>query len=206
MNPKVDLYLLDGCGRCKLYGTPQCKVHSWINELIELRRITNESGLTEDLKWSMPCYTYGKANVLMIAAFKEYCVISFFKGSLLKDSKRILEKPGENTHTSKVIKFTDIKKILKLEPDIKAYIFEAIEIEKAGLKTESKKVSEYHLPEELIKKFKQMPELKKAFDSLTSGRQKGYLLYFSQAKQSATRETRIEKYIPLIMKGKGIND
>lgn len=206
MNSKVDLYLLEGCGRCKLHATPQCKVHTWAKELVELRRIVNSCGLTEELKWSMPCYTDGKANIVMITAFKESCVISFFKGALLKDPKKILQTLGENSQSTRVLKFTDVKTILKLEPVIKAYIFEAIEIEKAGLKIESKKVSEYKVPEELTSKFKKMPELKKAFEALTPGRQKGYLLHFSQAKQSATREARIEKYIPLIMKGKGIND
>ena len=206
MNSKVDLYLLEGCGRCKLHATPKCKVHTWAKELVELRRIVNSCGLTEELKWSMPCYTYGKANILMVVAFKEHCVISFLKGALLKDPKELLQSLGENTQGGRVIKFTDVKTILKLESVIKAYIFEAIEIEKAGLKVESKKVSDYNMPEELTAKFKKMPEFKKAFEALTPGRQKGYLLHFSQAKQSATREARIEKYIPLIMKGKGIND
>lgn len=205
MNDKVDLYLEEGCGRCSFYRTPQCKVHSWTEELKQLRRIVLECGLQEDFKWSQPCYTYKNNNVVMVAAFKKYAALAFFKGALLGDPEAIFVAPGENSQSTRQIRFTSVKDILKMEPFLKAYIWEAVEVEKAGLKVEFKKAQE-PVPEELKNKFDVFPEFKTAFEALTQGRQRGYILYFSQPKQSVTRQTRIEKSIENILKGKGIND
>lgn len=202
-NPQVDNYLEEGCGRCKLGGTPECKVHKWPQELKLLRKIALDCGLNEEIKWGVPVYTYQKHNIIIIGAFKENCVLSFFKGALLEDEEKILQFPGENSQSAKVIRFTDVKTIQKLEAVLKAYIFEAIEIEKAGLKVTPKKLEEYTVPAEFKSKLKEMPALKKAFEALTLGRQKAYLLHFSSAKQAATRISRIEKCIPNILKGKG---
>lgn len=206
MNPLIDLYLQNGCGRCKLYKTPQCKVHTWHNELVKLRAIVLSAELTEDFKWKQPCYTYNNTNVVMVTAFKEHCVISFFKGALLKDEHKILSQPGENSQSVKWIKFTNVKDIAKLEKTIKAYIKEAIELEKLGAKVELKKVEDYAVPQELETKFKEDKKFKTAFEKLTPGRQRGYLLHFAQPKQAATRISRIEKCIPKILEGKGFLD
>ncbi len=206
MNPKVDTYLAAGCGRCPLGNTPECKVHNWTEELETLRQIALECGLTEELKWGVPCYTFEWNNVVIVSAFNEYCSISFFKGVLLKDTNKILSKQGENSQSGRLIKFTDVKKIIKLESVIKDYIHEAVEIEKAGLKVEYKDVSEYLIPEELQNKLNQNEAFRNAFNALTPGRQKGYILHFSQAKQSQTRESRIEKSMPRIFLGKGLNE
>lgn len=204
-NPKVDHYLIDGCGRCKLYATPKCKVNTWRNELELLRQIALGCNLEEDVKWGMPVYMLNGKNVLMIAAFKEYCALSFFKGALLKDTHKILAKHGESSQAFRLFKFTNIKEIEKLSSKIHSYIIEAIEIEKSGAKIEFKKNIE-KIPDELELKFKKIPSFKKAFFALTPGRQRGYILHFSQAKQSATRISRIEKQIPNIMNGKGLNE
>lgn len=206
MNPKVDNYLIDGCGRCSLGGTPQCKVKRWTKELKILRQIVLDCGLLEELKWGVPCYTLNKKNILIVSAFKEYCAISFFKGALLNDTQEILHQPGENSLASRIIMVTQEQQIVELESILKTYIFEAIEVEKAGLTIKSKPVSEYHVPEEFQKKFNETPALKSAFDALTPGRQKAYLVHFSQPKQSKTRASRIEKYVPHILDGKGLND
>lgn len=203
---QVDQYLIDGCGRCKLYKTPQCKVHAWSTELKVLRAIIQDCGLTEELKWSVPCYTFENKNVLILAAFKDYCSVSFFKGALLKDTKKLLSTPGENSQAARQFKFTSVKEIEKLSSNIKAYIKEAIELEKQGKKIEFKQTSEDLMIEELESAFKKNASLKKAFYALTPGRQRGYLLFFSQAKQSATRASRIEKCTATILKGKGLND
>jgi uncharacterized protein YdeI (YjbR/CyaY-like superfamily) len=204
-NPKVDDYLAEGCGRCNLYKTPQCKVHRWDKELKELRKILLACGLTEEVKWSQPCYTLDGNNIIMLSAFKEYAFLSFFKGSLLKDSNEILHKPGENSQAVRVMKFTNINEIQKLESFIKDYIDEAIAIEKSGLKVEFKKTQE-PIPEEFQVKLDVDNALKAAFEALTPGRQRAYLLHFNGAKQSKTRSSRVEKYIPKILEGKGIND
>ena len=205
MNHQVDLYLEEGCGRCSFYRTPQCKVHSWVDELRQLRRIVLECGLAEEFKWSQPCYMYQKSNVLFVVALKNYAVISFIKGALLADPHGILVAPGENSQSVRYARFTSVKEILEVEAIIKAYIYEAIEVEKLGLKLEFKRDPE-PVPEELLSKFAEVPELKSAFEALSPGRQRGYILYFSQAKQSKTREARIEKYMAKIFNGKGIND
>ena len=206
MNPKIDLYLAEGCGRCSLGGTPECKVHNWTHELALLRTIVLDCGLTEELKWGVPCYTFQQRNVLIVAAFKEFCSISFFNGALLQDAEGILSKQGEHSQAGRIVRFTNTQDILALEPVLKTYIYEAIEVEKAGLKVPSQPVSELPMPAELQQKFDEMPAFKAAFSALTPGRQRGYLLHFLDAKQSKTRETRIEKYVPKILSGKGMLD
>jgi len=206
MNSQVDHYLAEGCGRCSLGGTPDCKVHNWPEELKALRTIVLECGLHEELKWGVPVYTFQKKNIVVVAAFKMYCSLSFFKGSLLSDTHNILSQAGENTQSARLIRFTNVKEIVKLKSVLKAYLFEAMEIEKSGLKVAFKKPEDFVMPEEFENRLKMMPALKKAFDALTPGRQKSYLLHFSQAKQAKTRESRIEKCIPQILKGKGFNE
>lgn len=206
MNPKIDTYLAVGCGRCPLGNTPECKVHNWTDELPLLREIVLDCGLIEELKWSVPCYTFEGNNVVIVSAFKDYCSISFFKGVLLKDTNKILSKQGENSQSGRLLKFTNVQQIIELRSVIKQYIHEAIEVEKSGLKVDFKDVSEYAIPEELENKFVENESFRNAFFTLTPGRQKGYLLHFSQPKQSATRSARIEKFMPQIFKGKGLHD
>jgi uncharacterized protein YdeI (YjbR/CyaY-like superfamily) len=192
MNPKVDGFFK--------------KSKQWQEELQKLRTIILASPLTEELKWSKPCYSFQKSNVVIIIPLKETCALMFCKGALLKDAHRILTKPGENMQAGRWIKFTSLREIVKLATVLKAYIGEAIEAEKAGLKVDYKKTSEFKIPVELKNKFAEIPALKTAFNTLTPGRQRAYLLYFSAAKQSKTRESRIEKWLPQILKGKGLND
>jgi uncharacterized protein YdeI (YjbR/CyaY-like superfamily) len=206
MNTTVDNYLLAGCGRCPLGNTPACKVHNWQQELKLLRAIVLDCGLQENIKWGVPCYTFEKSNILIVSAFKEYCCISFFKGALLQNEAGVLISPGENSQAAMLVKFTNAKEITKLVPVLKALIFEAVEIEKAGLKVTFKKINEHPVPAEFEKKLQQDAALEKAFKALTPGRQRGYLLHFSQPKQSKTREARIEKCLPQILKGKGWNE
>jgi uncharacterized protein YdeI (YjbR/CyaY-like superfamily) len=206
MNTNVDTYFSEGCGRCSFAGTPQCKVNKWPQELKQLRRIVLECGLSEESKWGVPCYTFNKKNIAIVSAFKEYCALSFFKGALLNNAQKLLEKPGENSQAARLIKFTSVNKILSIETLLKAYIFEAIEIEKAGLQVKTKTISDYNIPDEFQQKLNEITILKEAFNSLTPGRKKSYLIYFSQAKQVKTRESRIEKCIPQILKGKGFNE
>ena len=206
MNPKVDIYFTAGCGRCPLGNTPDCKVHNWKSELEKLRAIILACGLDEELKWGVPVYTFQKSNIVLIGAFKENCVISFFKGALLNDAAGILSKPGENTQAGRVVRFADVREIARLEPVLKAYIYEAVEAEKAGLKVKFKETSEFSIPEEFQTKLDEIPALKTAFQALTPGRRRAYILYFSQPKQSQTRASRVEKSIPQILIGKGLND
>lgn len=206
MNTTVDNYLLAGCGRCPLGNTPACKVNNWQKELKLLRAIVLDCGLTETVKWGVPCYTFNGYNIAIVSAFKEYCCISFFKGALLQDEAGILTSPGENSQAAKLVKFTDAKEITKQAPVLKAFIFEAVEIEKAGLKVNFKKITEHPVPAEFEKRLEQDAVLEKAFKALTPGRQRGYLIHFSQPKQSKTREARIEKCVPQILKGKGWNE
>jgi uncharacterized protein YdeI (YjbR/CyaY-like superfamily) len=205
MNNHVDLYLEEGCGRCPLYRTPQCKVHNWPEELKQLRRIVLECGLEEAYKWSQPCYVFQKSNVLLVTALKDYAALAFFKGALLADPKKILIAPGPNSRSARQIRFTGVKQIIEMEPVLKAYIYEAVEVEKLGLKVNYKNESA-PLPDELQKKFNELPELRSAFEALTPGRQRGYLLHFSQPKQPKTRESRIEKCMVAIFNGKGLHD
>lgn len=206
MNPKVDIYFTAGCGRCPLGNTPECKVNNWTEELETLRAIVLDCGLTEELKWGVPCYTFEKNNIAIIGAFKKFCALSFFKGALLKDTENILVKPGENSQAARIVKFTGVRKVVEKEKILKDYIREAIEIERSGLKVKFKDVSEFEIPDEFQNKLVELPHLKTAFTALTPGRQKGYILYFSQPKQSKTRTARIEKVMPQILIGKGLHD
>lgn len=192
MSPKVDAVLK--------------KEKKWREEFEKLRAIALECPLTEELKWGCPCYTYEGSNVVLIHGFKAYCALLLFKGALLKDPKRILVRQTENVQAARQIRFTNVQEIVEMKSTVKAYIQEAIEVEKAGLKVDFKKTSEFEMPEELKKKFAERPEVKTAFEALTPGRQRAYLLHFSAAKQSTTREARIEKCMPQILKGKGLND
>ena len=201
----IDQYLTEGCGRCKLFQTPNCKVHRWSEELLLLRSIILQTGLTEELKWSMPCYTLNGKNILMLAAFKDYCSLSFFKGSLLKDELSLLISPGENSNAVRQFRFTDVKQIVKIKNKILQYIKESIAIEQSGAKIIAT-TSEKEIITELQDAFIQNPKLEIAFYKLTPGRQRGYLIYFSDAKQSATRISRIQKYAAKILAGKGFHD
>ncbi len=193
MNPKVEQFL--------------SKQKRWKDEITLMRDIILDiNALDEDYKWMIPCYTLQDKNVVVIQAFKDYCALMFFKGILMKDPKGVLIQMTENVQAGRQIRFTDINQIRKGKSIIKAYIKEAIEIERSGRKIPLKKTSDYPVPEEFQKILEENFEVKKAFDSLTPGRQRGYLFYFSQAKQSKTRENRIEKYIPKILAGKGLND
>ncbi|PKA14920.1 YdeI/OmpD-associated family protein [Leptospira haakeii] len=192
MNPKVDFFFN--------------KAKQWKKEYEALRKIALASGLTEELKWGQPCYTTQDNNIVLIHGFKEYCAFLFFKGALLKDPKGILIQQTKNVQSARQIRFTNLKEIDKLKTALKSYIKNAIEVEKSGLKVNFKKTKEFDMPEEFLSKLEESPNLKSAFDSLTPGRQRGYLLHFSSAKQSKTREERIKKYIPHILKGKGLDD
>ena len=206
MNKNVDLYFSEGCGRCPLGGTPDCKVHSWTEELKHLRRIVLECGLTETSKWGVPCYTTEEnKNILIIGAFKESCTLAFFKGVLLQDSHGILSKPGEHSQSSRVIRFTNVAEIVERETLLKAYIHEAVAVEKAGLKVHFQRHTE-PVPEEFLNILEENLALRTAFEALTPGRQRGYLMYFSAPKQSKTRTARIEKCMQKIFEGKGLND
>lgn len=191
-NPKVDFF----------FNKPS----KWQKEYQQLRTIILDCGLHEDLKWGQPCYTLGRKNIVVIHGFKEYCAMLFFKGVLLKDPNKILIQQTEHVQGPRQVRFTSLKEIVKLKNVLKSYVYEAIEVEKAGLKIKLKKPSEYPVPEEFEKRLKKNHALKKAFGELTPGRQRGYLLFFAQAKQASTREARIEKYIPKILKGKGMDD
>jgi uncharacterized protein YdeI (YjbR/CyaY-like superfamily) len=178
----------------------------WQKEYEKLRTIVLDCGLTEELKWGCPCYVDQKRNIVLMHGFKDYCALLFFKGALLHDPEGILIQQTKNVQVGRQIRFTNAKEITKLAPTIKAYIYEAIEVEKAGLKVKLKKTSDFPVPEEFQKKLNKMPALKKAFEALTPGRQRAYLFYFSQAKQAKTREARIEKYQQQILDGKGLDD
>ncbi|MEY3368766.1 MAG: hypothetical protein RI973_1921 [Bacteroidota bacterium] len=205
LHPQVDKYMADGCMRCKLGGTPACKVNDWREVLETLRNIVLECGLTEELKWGVPCYTYQGKNVAIISAFKEYGCLSFFKGALLDDSQHLLVKPGESSQAARYVKFTSPREVAELADVLKAYILNAVELEKSGQKVAFAKNPE-PLPEELLLQFEASPELKRAFYALTPGRQRGYVIYFSQPRQSQSRMKRIEKCTPRILNGEGLND
>jgi len=182
------------------------KEDRWQEEVNKLRVVALDCGLTEELKWGCPCYTLKKDNIVLIHVFKEYCAFLFFKGALLNDAHNILVQQTENVQSARQIRFTNIMEIVEQEAILKAYIHEAIEVEKAGLKVELKKTTEFPVAEEFQYKLDHIPALKTAFEALTPGRQRGYLLYFAAAKQSKTREARVEKYIPQILEGKGLED
>lgn len=204
MTKNAETFFSEGCGRCALGGTPECKVHRWQHELAELRRIILDCGLTEDCKWGVPCYTFQGKNIVLLSAFKDHCVISFFKGALLHDEHGILTFPGKNSQVDKVIRFTNPEQIRKMEDWMKIYIFEAIEVEKAGLKVQKSQTPD--LPDELKHTFETVPALKEAFGALPPGKQRGWVLYFSEPKQAQTRQARIIKSIPKMLNGKGLHD
>jgi uncharacterized protein YdeI (YjbR/CyaY-like superfamily) len=206
MTKDIAIFFSDGCGRCSLFGTPDCKVHTWQKELRMLRQILNECGLTETMKWGSPCYTFNDANLVNIAALKNYCALGFFKGALLADPHKLLQKAGEESQSAMYMRFTDTKQIVAAAADIRAYVFEAMEIEKSGLKVNFKSIDEMVLPAELLATFETDKIYEKAFRSLTPGRQRGYIIHFNQPKQEATRYSRIEKAKPQILLGKGMND
>jgi len=192
MNPKVDWFFE--------------KDTKWQKEYAKLRILLLDCGLNEELKWGCPCYTFQSANIVLIHGFKEYCALLFFKGALLNDPNGILIQQTKNVQSARQIRFTEVREIVKLERVLKAYIYEAIEVERAGLKVKLKKTSEYKIPEEFQKKLNKTTSLKKAFEALTPGRQRAYIFYFSQPKQSKTREARVEKYTKQILGGKGLDD
>jgi uncharacterized protein YdeI (YjbR/CyaY-like superfamily) len=192
MNPKVDFYF--------------SKAKKWQDELAGLRAIVLGCGLNEELKWGVPCYTFQGSNIVLIHVFKEYCAYLFFKGALLKDDHSILIRQTKNVQAARQVRYTSAREIVKMKAILKAYIYQAIEVEKAGLKVTLKKTSEFQVPEEFKNILDKKPALKTAFYALSPGRQRGYLLYFSAPKQSKTRETRVEKYMAQILKGKGLND
>jgi len=191
-NPKVDWYFT--------------KAKQWKEESEKLREIILDCGLTEELKWGKPCYAFEGSNIVLIHGFKEYCAILFMKGALLKDPKKILVQQTENVQSARQLRFRNVEEIVKQQPAIKAYVKEAIALEKSGVAVPLKKTSDFKMAEEFQKRLKENAALKKAFEALTPGRQRGYLLYFSGAKQSATREARVEKCVPQILKGKGLDD
>ena len=192
MNLKVDFYF--------------SKAKKWQLELEQLRIIVLDCGLAEELKWGVPCYTFQKSNIVLIHVFEQYCSLLFFKGVLLKDANGILIQQTENVQAARQIRFTNVREIVKMESALKTYIYEAIEVEKAGLEVDLKKTKEFIIAEEFQKKLNENPALKTAFEALTLGRQRGYLLYFSAPKQSKTRESRVEKCLQQIIDGKGLDD
>jgi uncharacterized protein YdeI (YjbR/CyaY-like superfamily) len=192
MNPKVDAFI--------------AREKKWKEEFKKLRQIILDCQLSEDLKWGQPCYSHEGSNIVLMHGFKEYCALLFMKGALLKDAKGILIQQTENVQSARQIRFTSAQEINKMEKTLKSYIHEAIEVEKAGLKVELKKTADYKIPVEFQSRLDALPALKTAFEALTPGRQRGYLFYFSQPKQSKTRESRVEKYIPNILDGMGIDD
>jgi uncharacterized protein YdeI (YjbR/CyaY-like superfamily) len=192
MNPKVDWFF--------------DKDSKWQKEYKKLRKIILDCGLTEELKWGCPCYTFEKKNIVLMHGFKEYCALLFFKGALLNNADGILIQQTKNVQSARQVRFTNLKEIVKIEKILKAYIYEAVEVERAGLKVKLKETKEFKIPEEFQKRLNENAALKKAFNALTPGRQRAYLFYFSQAKQSATREARVEKYLHKILEGKGLDD
>jgi uncharacterized protein YdeI (YjbR/CyaY-like superfamily) len=191
-NPKVDWYFT--------------KNKTWQQEIELLREIVLDCNLVEELKWGCPCYTYEKSNIVLIHVFKEYCALLFFKGALLKDPKKVLVQQTENVQVPRQMRFTSVAEIKKLKRTIQAYLYEGVEVKESGVKAVLRKTAEYKMPEEFESMLKKNKALKNAFNSLTPGRQRGYLLYFSSAKQAKTRESRVEKYIPQILEGKGLDD
>lgn len=192
MNPKVDDFMN--------------RAEKWQEEFIKLRTILLDFQLTEELKWGKPCYTFEDNNIVLMHGFKEYCALLFIKGSLMRDPHGILVQQTENVQAGRQIRFTSVHEIAAMESTLKDYVREAIEVEKAGLEVDFKKNTEYTIPEELQNKLNEIPSLKTAFEALTPGRQRGYLLYFSAPKQAKTRESRVEKCMPQILDGKGLND
>jgi len=192
VNPRVDAYFSNA--------------KKWGEEIEQLRRIILDCQLTEELKWGVPCYTFQGRNIVLIHVFKEYCALLFFKGALLHDADGILVQQTDNTQATRQIRFTSVREIVEIEAVVKAYMYEAIEVEKSGLKVDFKKTTEFTIPEEFQNRLDADPALNAAFNALTPGRQRAYILYFSAPKQSKTRQSRVEKYVPEILDGKGLND
>jgi uncharacterized protein YdeI (YjbR/CyaY-like superfamily) len=192
MNPKVDWYF-DKAGQ-------------WQAATEQMRNIVLDCGLIEELKWGCPCYTFQGRNIVLIHVFKEYCAYLFFKGALMQDPENIMIQQTENVQSARQVRFTDVKQVVKQQAVLKKYIYEAVAVEEAGLQVPLKKTKEYVVPEEFQTKLDELPALKEAFEALTPGRQRGYLFYFNQAKQSKTRTSRVEKYIPQILAGRGLED
>ncbi len=204
-NPQIDQFLLEGCMRCSLGATPACKVLLWTDILEFLRQLILETELQEERKWGVPTYTINGKNVVMLGVLKDSCVLSFIKGQLLTDPKGFLELPGPNSREGRILRFTQLSQATLLENDIRHFLQEAIQVERSGKKSETAPPPQV-LPDELLQKFAEHPGLESAFFALTPGRQRGYLIHFSGAKQSPTRLSRIEKCIPKIFEGKGMMD
>jgi len=192
--------------RCQFGGTPDCKVHRWEDTLKALRAILLSCGLAEEVKWRQPCYTHQGRNLVIMSAFKEYCALNFLKGGLIEDRHGFLEKPGEHTQTGRQMRFRSVDEVKAREAAIRDYIQQAVEIEMSGKNVPAPEKKPMPVPDELLQKFAEMPELRQAFETLTPGRRRAYLLYFSAPKQSKTRAARVEKCTPLILEGKGLYD
>lgn len=205
-NPQVDQFLLEGCMRCPKGATPACKVHQWTPILEQLRQFLLETELVEERKWGMPTYTLNGKNVLMLAVFNESCALSFLKGILIEDPEGLLEFPGPSSQHAKFLRFTSNDQVTPRETWIRNFIRQAIDFEKKGTKVEAPRQTGMEIPDELTEKFNEHEGLEKAFFALTPGRQRGYLIHFTGAKQSATKLSRIEKFVPKIMDGKGMLD
>ncbi len=203
-NTSVDSWLTDGCGRCEHYRTPQCKVHDWTELLVELREVLRESGLLETMKWGSPCYTLDGKNVVMLTALRDYCAISFFKGSLIDDPERRLEAPGPSSQAARLFKFTSLEQVRANRGLAAAYVARAIEIERSGQRVEFR--SDEPVPDELQVILDGDPAVAAAFEALTPGRKRSYVLHVSGAKQARTREARAERCIPKILAGRGFNE
>lgn len=202
----VDAYFAEGCGRCKLGGTPDCRVHLWTHPLKLLRAIAQKSGLEETRKWGVPCYTYEGKNIMLLGAFKGHCIMGFFKGALIDDHQNILTAPGSNSQSMRQARFTDSHQVQLHQSTLLDYIKQAIAHEKTGRKVPAHPVAKPPMPPELEAAFAESEELKAAFQKLTPGRRRAFLMHFSQAKQSSTRKERIEKARPLILRGEGLHD
>ena len=206
MTKSIDVFLSDGCGRCNKFGTDACSVRVFSKEIEALRSIALSVFQEETMKWGAPCYSYNNKNVAALFSFKDNCGFSFFKGPLLSDQHQMLVAPSETAQTFRLLRFKKLSEILEKQDEIRSYLFEALEIEKAGLKLQLKPAAEFPVPEELTVQFKLYPDFEAAFQLLTPGRQKNYLRHFNEAKQSATRTARIEKYKPFIFKGIGMDE
>jgi uncharacterized protein YdeI (YjbR/CyaY-like superfamily) len=206
MTKSIDVFLADGCGRCSKFGTDDCSVRVFSEEIAALRGIALSVFQEETMKWGAPCYSHNGKNVAMLFSFKDNCGFSFFKGPLLADTHQMLVAPSETAQTFRLLRFTKLSQIIEKQEEIRSYLFEALEIEKAGLKLQLKPPTEFPLPDELSIQFEENPQFEAAFKSLTPGRQRNYLRHFNEAKQSATKTARIEKYKPFIFKGIGMDE
>jgi uncharacterized protein YdeI (YjbR/CyaY-like superfamily) len=206
MTKSIDVFLADGCGRCSKFGTDDCSVRVFSEEIAALRGIALSVFQEETMKWGAPCYSHNGKNVAMLFSFKDNCGFSFFKGPLLADTHKMLVAPSETAQTFRLLRFTKLSQIIEKQEEIRSYLFEALEIEKAGLKLQLKPPTEFPFPGELSIQFEENPQFEAAFKSLTPGRQRNYLRHFNEAKQSATKTARIEKYKPFIFKGIGMDE